>query len=53
MQQVEASAVLIDEMIQEVARELFLDAAVAHVMGEQHPCVRAEELCLRQAVCWM
>lgn len=35
MQQVEASAVLIDEMIQEVARELFLDAAVAHVMEGQ------------------
>lgn len=33
MQQVEASATLIDDMIQEVARELFLDAAVRHVMG--------------------
>ncbi len=34
MQQVEASATLIDDMIQEVARDLFLDAAVTHVMGE-------------------
>ena len=33
MQQVEASATLIDDMIQEVARELFLDAAVSRVMG--------------------
>lgn len=40
MQQVEASATLIDDMIQEVARELFLDVAVSHVMGK--PCIHLQ-----------
>ncbi len=34
LRQVEASAAVIDEMMGEISREMFLGAAVAHVTGE-------------------